>query len=67
MAAVAVAAVEEDVMVLIGMVTVQGGDVAGILVVGEGIDIVATVLAHMTAADEMAPQNYAEELEERKN
>ncbi|KAF7126483.1 hypothetical protein RHSIM_Rhsim11G0133600 [Rhododendron simsii] len=49
-----------------GMVTVQG-DVVGILVVGEGIDIVATVLAHMTAVDEMTPQNYAEELEERKN
>jgi hypothetical protein len=40
--------VEEDVMVLIGMVTVQG-DVAEILVVGEGIDIVVTVLAHMIA------------------
>jgi len=62
--------VEEDVMVLIGMVTVQG-DVAEILVVGEGIDIVVTVLAHMTAGvqevsdlDEMIPQNYAEELED---
>lgn len=55
--AAAAAVVVEDVMVLIGMVTVQG-DVAGILVVGEGTDIVVTVLAHMTDADEMAPQNY---------